>query len=51
MTGVYCLLNTSFNIRGEPIVNRPEEAIECYLQTGMDALFLEGYLLQKNESR
>ena len=47
MTGVYCLLNTSFNIRGEPIVNRPEEAIQCYLQTGMDALFLEGYLLEK----
>ena len=47
ITGVYCVLNTSFNVRGEPIVNTPEEAIECYLKTGMDALFLGDYLLCK----
>jgi carbamoyltransferase len=47
LTGVYCILNTSFNIRGHPIVNTPDEAIECYLQTGMDALFLGDYLLCK----
>jgi carbamoyltransferase len=49
LTGIYCVLNTSFNIRGQPIVNTPEEAIECFLKTGMDALFIEGYLLEKNE--
>jgi len=48
LTGVYCILNTSFNIRGQPIVNRPEEAIECYLKTGIDALFIGKYKLQKN---
>ncbi len=47
MTGVYCVLNTSFNIRGQPIVNTPDEAIECYLKTGMDALFLGDYMLSK----
>lgn len=48
ITGVYCVLNTSYNIRGEPIVNTPEEAIECYVKTGMDALFLGDYLLSKD---
>lgn len=47
ITGVYCVLNTSYNIRGEPIVNTPDEAIECYLKTGMDALFLGDYMLSK----
>jgi carbamoyltransferase len=47
LTGVYCVLNTSYNIRGEPIVNIPDEAIDCYLKTGMDALFLEDYMLTK----
>ena len=41
------MLNTSFNIRGEPIVHRPEQAIECFLKTGMDALFLGNYVLTK----
>lgn len=47
LTGVYCILNTSFNIRGQPIINSPEEAIECFLKTGIDALFLEHYMLKK----
>jgi carbamoyltransferase len=47
-TGVYCVLNTSFNIRGQPIVNTPDEAIECFLKTGMDALFLGDYFLCKD---
>jgi carbamoyltransferase len=46
-TGVPMVLNTSFNIRGEPIVHRPEQAIECFLKTGMDALFLGDYMLAK----
>ena len=41
------VLNTSFNIRGEPIVHRPEQAVECFLKTGMDALFLGDYMLTK----
>jgi carbamoyltransferase len=47
LTGVPMVLNTSFNIRGEPIVYRPEQAVECFLKTGMDALFLGDYLLTK----
>ena len=39
LTGVPVLLNTSFN-RNEPIVARPEEAIDCYLRSGMDVLVL-----------
>ena len=47
LTGVPVVLNTSFNIRGEPICLRPEQAIECFLKTGMDALFLGDYMLIK----
>lgn len=48
LTGVHCVLNTSYNIRGEPIVNTPAEAIECYVKTGMDALFLNDFMLVKD---
>ncbi len=41
------VLNTSFNLRGEPIVHRPEEALTDFLNTGMDALFLGPYLVEK----
>ena len=43
------LVNTSFNIRGEPIVCTPEEACRCFLATDMDALVLENHLLVKPE--
>jgi carbamoyltransferase len=46
-TSVPMVLNTSFNIRGEPIVLHPEQAIECFLKTGMDALFLGDFMLAK----
>jgi carbamoyltransferase len=46
-TGVPVVLNTSFNLRGEPIVHRPEEALADFLNTGMDDLFLGPYLVQK----
>jgi carbamoyltransferase len=49
-TGVPIVLNTSFNLRGEPIVHRPEEALNDYLNTGMDALILGPYLLEKDPS-
>jgi len=47
LTGVAVVLNTSLNIRGKPIVNTPEDAIECFLTTGMDALFLGDFMLWK----
>jgi carbamoyltransferase len=47
LTGVPVVLNTSFNVRGEPIVHRPEEAIADFLNTGMDALVLGPYLVEK----
>jgi len=49
-TGVPVVLNTSYNLRGEPIVNTPDQAIEDYLNTGMDALVLGPYLLEKDSS-
>jgi carbamoyltransferase len=46
-TGIPILLNTSFNVRGEPIVCSPEDAIRCFLGTGLDALVLEDTLVFK----
>jgi len=47
LTGVPVLLNTSFNIRGEPIVETPENALDCYLSTGMDYLAMHDLLISK----
>jgi carbamoyltransferase len=41
------VLNTSFNVKGQPIVNTPEEALQTYLNTGIDCLFLENHLVQR----
>jgi len=46
-TGREIVLNTSFNVRGQPIVNTPVEAIETFLGTDLDALFLEHALLRR----
>lgn len=46
-TGCPVLVNTSFNVRGEPIVCSPDDAIRCFLSTEMDALVLENFLAQK----
>ena len=46
-TGCPVLINTSFNVRGEPIVCTPEQAYRCFLATNMDALALERFLLRK----
>jgi carbamoyltransferase len=43
------MINTSFNVRGEPIVNTPEDAFRCFMHTNMDALVLESFVLLKNE--
>lgn len=48
-TGCPIVINTSFNIRGEPIVESPEHAYKCFLATDMDALVLEGCVLVKSE--
>jgi carbamoyltransferase len=49
LTGVPVVLNTSFNVKGQPIVNRPLEAIDTFLNTEMDALVCGNYLVLKNE--
>jgi carbamoyltransferase len=43
------LVNTSFNVRGEPIVCTPEDAYRCFMRTNMDCLVIENYLLLKSE--
>jgi len=48
-TGCPVLINTSFNVRGEPIVCTPAEAYRCFLATGMDVLVLEDFVLLKSE--
>jgi carbamoyltransferase len=49
-TGREMVLNTSFNVKGQPIVNTPGEAIKTFLGTGIQGLFLENYLVTKRES-
>jgi carbamoyltransferase len=46
-TGVPMVLNTSFNLRGEPIVNTPAEAFNTFMQSGMDVLVLGDYVVEK----
>lgn len=46
-TGIGCILNTSFNLKGEPIVETPRQAIEDFLKTPMDCLILNNYLITK----
>ncbi len=46
-TGIACVLNTSFNLRGEPIVESPEQAIKDFIKTKMDYLVLNNYLIEK----
>jgi carbamoyltransferase len=43
------VINTSFNVRGEPIVNTPEQAYRCFLATNIDVLVLENFVLLKHE--
>jgi carbamoyltransferase len=50
-TGCPVIVNTSFNVRGEPIVCTPADAYRCFLATEMDALVLENVLLMKDGSR
>ncbi|MEE1736684.1 carbamoyltransferase C-terminal domain-containing protein [Streptomyces sp. BE147] len=47
VTGVPMVLNTSFNIRGEPIVETPQDAIRCFLSCNLDVLYLNGLRITK----
>ena len=51
ITNCPMLVNTSFNIRGEPIVNTPEDALKCFLGTGLDYLIIENYILDKKKQK
>ncbi len=48
LTGCGVIINTSFNVRGEPIVCTPEDAYRCFMRTEMDALVLEDFILLKS---
>jgi len=47
MTGEYAILNTSFNVKGEPIVCHPREAIRCFFDTGLDVLVIGNFIIEK----
>jgi carbamoyltransferase len=46
-TGVSVIMNTSFNLRGEPIVSSPTDAIRTFFSSGMDALFIGNFVVEK----
>jgi carbamoyltransferase len=48
-TGYGVIVNTSFNVRGEPIVCTPEDAYRCFMRTEMDFLVLGNYVLDKRD--
>lgn len=50
-TGCSVLVNTSFNVRGEPIVNTPENAFACFMKTEIDILVLENFILFKSNQK
>ncbi len=47
-TGCPVIVNTSFNVRGEPIVCTPDDAVRCFRRTHMDALVLENFILERD---
>ena len=51
ITGLGVLVNTSFNVRGEPIVNSPEDSFKCFINTEMDYLIVENFLYQKKKQK
>lgn len=50
-TGCAVIINTSFNVRGEPIVCTPEDAYKCFMRTNMDYLVLGNYILDKEDQK
>lgn len=49
LTGCPVIVNTSFNVRGEPIVCSPEHAYTCFMRTEMDYLIMENFILDKGD--
>jgi carbamoyltransferase len=49
LTGCPVLVNTSFNVRGEPIVCTPDEAYRCFMRTEMDYLVMGNFILEKSK--
>ena len=49
LTGEHILMNSSFNVMGEPIINNPKEALKCFFDSGIDAIFLGNYYLIKSD--
>lgn len=49
LTGCGVVVNTSFNVRGEPVVCSPKDAYRCFMRTGIDFLILEDYVFDKND--
>ena len=49
LTGCPMVVNTSFNVRGEPIVRTPEEALRCFMGTDLDMLVIENCILRKQD--
>jgi len=50
ITSCPILLNTSFNVRGEPIVCTPEDALKCFIKTDIDCLVLNGYIIEREKN-
>ena len=50
-TGVPVVLNTSFNLKGEPIVNTPQEAFSTFSRSGMDLLVLDRFVIEKRRDQ
>ena len=51
LTGCGVIVNTSFNVRGEPIVARPQDAYRCFMRTEIDVLVLENFVCRKEDQR
>jgi carbamoyltransferase len=49
--GCPVIINTSFNVRGEPLVCRPEEAYRCFMRTNMDYLMMGSFLIEKKDQQ
>ena len=49
LTQVPLLVNTSFNVRGEPIVNHPEDAFRCFMNSGIDILVMDDYVFYQEK--
>ena len=49
LTGCAVIVNTSFNVRGEPIICSPEDAYRCFMRTEMDILVIENCILYKED--